>query len=79
MRCWHASLALREAGTSERQVKHSTNFSGGGGFRGGDGGWGGGDLNIELNMLEGRSGLRRKGEGGSCFGGWGNGVVETID
>lgn len=78
MRCWHASLAVRVAGTSERQVKHSTSFSGGGGFWGGGGGWGG-DLKIELKMLEGRSGFRRKGEGGSCFEGWGNGFVDTID
>ena len=50
---------MREAGTSERQVRHSTFFSGGGSFRGGGGLGGGlGELKKEPKILEGRSGFR---------------------
>lgn len=53
MRCVQANLAVLETGTSERQVRHSTTFSGTGG-----------SLVLECpkmepNMLAGRSGFRR--------------------
>lgn len=80
IRCWQASFAEREAGTSERHVRHSTSFSGVGGFGGGFGigFWVGfGALNMDPRRLEGRSGFRRKGVGCSCLVSGGEGLAET--
>ena len=67
---------MREAGTSERQVRHSTSFSGGGGFRGGGLGGGLGELKNEPKILDGRSGFRWDGIRSTSFAA-GTKVVKT--